>query len=366
MKYTLAQNAISSLNIAIENFKKFYYYPEKYTYSEIDEATKICIIFLENSIELMLKAILVSSDPLSIYTNPNSKVIKKALTKITPFLKLEDILISEGVFKTITYTETVRKYSKLYHNSEKVYSILNDIGERRNAITHFGLDETDTFDGLVICILNTFDVIYNYLYPELISLDDIGDYFRSDGLIVETVHGAKPLFDENFVYNNIVDFLDELMETSEDFVCEIRASDVKSKIFEFTEIMRIVIKDNKFIEMLRTYHAEIDFTSCNFTNNDYYFKITVKDKFEVIYSQYSPFFNVTVFCGESGNIYFLVVHNEHSLYIYNDKQITWPSRGEPEPDYQWRHDCEKGNCKRFNLSKRNLLLAFENIIRRML
>ena len=44
MKYTLAQNAISSLSIAIDNFKKFYYHEEEYKMSEIDEAKKICIV----------------------------------------------------------------------------------------------------------------------------------------------------------------------------------------------------------------------------------------------------------------------------------------------------------------------------------
>lgn len=62
MKYTLAQNAVSSLSIAIENFKKSYYLSDGYSQSKIGEAIKVCIIFLENSIELMLKDILASTD----------------------------------------------------------------------------------------------------------------------------------------------------------------------------------------------------------------------------------------------------------------------------------------------------------------
>lgn len=45
MRYTLAENAISSLSIAIENFKKIYYLSDNYSESLIDEYTKICIIF---------------------------------------------------------------------------------------------------------------------------------------------------------------------------------------------------------------------------------------------------------------------------------------------------------------------------------
>ena len=259
VKYTLTQNAISSLSIAIESFKKFYYLEDKYSQSEIDEAVKICIIFLENSIELMLKSILVSVDPLSIYLNPDSKVIKEALSKVTDSKKLEDILVSEGKFLTIGYKEVVDKYNKMYHNSLKVYHILNELGEKRNAITHFGIDEEEAFEEVIICILNTFDVIYNYLYPQLIKLDDIGELVTSDDWIVDTVHGKKFLFDDEFLYNNIVDFLDEVMETSKEYVCPIRAKNPKSKIFEFTDIIESLIDDKKYIYMLKSHNIHIDF-----------------------------------------------------------------------------------------------------------
>lgn len=136
MRYTLAQNAISSLSIAIENFKKFYYYEEEYKISEIDEAKKICIVFLENAVELMLKTILVSEDPLSIYP-PNSRAVKSALSKVTKSLKLEDILISEEKFQTIKYIETIDKYNDLFHKSKKVYQVLNSLGQKRNRIYTF-------------------------------------------------------------------------------------------------------------------------------------------------------------------------------------------------------------------------------------
>lgn len=52
MKYTLAQNAISSLSIAIDNFKKFYYHEEEYKMSEIDEAKKYVLFFLKTQLNL--------------------------------------------------------------------------------------------------------------------------------------------------------------------------------------------------------------------------------------------------------------------------------------------------------------------------
>lgn len=363
MKYTLTKNAISSLSIAIEYFKKFYYYYDKYSQSEIDEAIKISITFLENSIELMLKSILVSVEPLSIYLYPDSKVIKEALSKVTDSQKLEDILVSDGNFLTIGYKEVVDKYNKMYHNSSKVYHILNELGEKRNAITHFGIDEEKSFDELMISIINTLDVIYNYLYPQLIKLDDIGELVTSDDLIVDTVHEKKFLFDDEGIYNNIVDFLDEVMETSEEYVCSIRAANPKSKIFEFTEIIKSLIEEKKYIYMLKQHNMQIIFSTCNFKENKFYFDIIREnEELESIYSCYSPYFNVTRFCGETGKIYFLVVHGEHNLYIYNNEDVTWPEYDEAEVDYQWIYDCEKNFCKKYNLSKRNLLLAFENIL----
>ena len=333
MKFTLAQNAISSLNIAIENFKKFYYLEDEYNKSEVYESIKICIVFLENSIELMLKTILVSTNPLSIYRSPDSQVIKDALLKLTSSTKLEDILISEGNFQTITYLDTIKKYNKIYHDSKKVYCILTSLGEKRNAITHFGIDE-------------------------------IGEYFTSDDLIVNTVLGEKLLLDNNYLYNNIVDFLDELMENSKEYICSIRALNPQTKIFEFTKIMSMLVKDKELIKTLEYNQAYIEFITSDFDNNNYCFDIFLKSEMvENIISCYSPFYNATAFCGESGNIYFLVIHDESVLYIYNSDEIKWPQCDEPEPDYQWRDDCTNGVCKRYNLSKQNLLLAFINILK---
>lgn len=364
MKYTLAKNAVSSLSIAIENFKKFYYFTDEYSQSEQDESTKICIIFLENAIELLLKTILVSTDPKVIYKNPESQIIRKAETKVNETLQLEDILISEGNFQTITYTDAVKIYNNHYYKSEKVFNILDSLGKTRNAITHFGIDRAYTWDELIICILNSFDVIYNYLYPQLIKLEDIAVYFTSDDLFVNTIHGVEPLFDDDFVYNNIVDFLDELMGTSKEYICSLRATNPNSKISEFTELIKILLEDKKFEQMLAHNNVHIKFYTCDFENNDFGFEFhgDLGDR-DAINSCYSPYFNVTAFCGECGNIYFLIEHDKHELYIYDRNNFRkWTQHDEAEPDKQWLKDFTDGFCNKFNLSKRNLMLAFENII----
>lgn len=366
LKYTLAQNAISSLSIAIDNFKKIFYLPDDYTQTQLDEATKICIVFLENSIELMIKGILVSIDPLSIYRCPESKAVQDALMKATPTNKLEDILVSEKSFLTIRYEEAVSKYNEKYHNSDKMYKILLTLGTKRNAIVHFGIDETDSKSELIIFLINSFDVIYNYLYPQLIKLDDNGDFFTSDSFIVNTVHGKRPILDEDiFLYNNVVDFLDELMETSNEYACSRRAEDPRSKIYKFTKILRDVMTDSKLVRLLDYYNAQIHFQTCNYDSNDFSFEVIINSElFDTVISCYSTYFNATAFCGECGNIYFIVVHDTDKIYIYNqERQSKWPEPDEAEPDNIWLTDLSIGTCQEINLSKRNLLFAIECLIK---
>lgn len=363
MIYTLANNAISSLNIAIEYFKKLYYHSEKYSPSEVDEAFKICITFLENALELLLKTILVEDNPLSIYVYPESRAIQNALRQADESMKLEDILIAEGNFKTITYSEAIELYNGKFYNSDKVYCILKNLGEVRNAITHFGINRANSKDKLIIEMLNAFDVIYNYLYPQLIKIDSIEHIFTSDDLIVETIHGVKPLFDENFIYNNIVDFLDELMETAEGFTLECRLADPGSKINEFIEFFKNATEDRKFYDLLERNQAKIEFHTCDFSANNFSFDIIREGEiFDSIFSCYSRFFNVTAFCNEVGAIYFLVVHDNHEIYLYgNDSNSFWPQWSDPEPDMLWVKDFENGSCQKLNLSKRNILKIFDTI-----
>lgn len=362
MKYTLSENAISSLSIAIEHFKKFYYFEDRYESSQLDEATKISLVFLENSVELMIKTILVKRNKLAIYLEPNSKKIQGALARSSASMKLEDILISEGNFRTIKYEEAVKEYNSIYHNSKKVNDILTKLGHMRNAITHFGIDQTKDRDGLIVLFINTFDVIYNYLYRQLKRLDGIGEYFTSDGLAVKTIHGDKDLLDEEDVYNNILDFLDEMLEASKEYVCSLHISNPKKKIQEFTLIAKDLFEDHKFAKLLADDMTHIKFSDCDYSCNSFGFEI-IKDSEQLdnVHSCYSPYFNVTAFCGETSSVYFLIVHEKKELYIYSDP-FGWPSWNEPEEDERWVSDCTNGACRKYNLSKRNLLLAFESML----
>lgn len=358
--YKLAQNGVSSLNLSIEYFKKLFYFSDRYNQYETDDNFKICITFLENAIELLLKTILVNDDPLSIYESPESKTIKKALLKVSSRQKLEDILISEGSFRTIKYFDTIKKYNEHYHKSDKIYNILSWLGEIRNAITHFGVSIDDTNE-LIVSLIDVYDVIYNYLYPQLLEIDSIEEFFTSDALIVKTIHGLKPLFDDDYTYNNILDFLDELLEESERYSLESRLDKPKYKINEFIELMKSAVEDPKFSKILYKNNANIEFEDCDYEKNDFYFNIVKNGNIDdTILSCYSRYFNVTSFCNESGRIYFVVAHNNRKIYVYkNFADSYWPQISDPEPDEQWEMDFQKGLCDKMNLSKNNILIAFD-------
>lgn len=216
IKFSLAKNAISSLHISLENFKAFYYH--ELENSLFEEKIKISVTFLENAIELLLKTVLAAEDVISIFKQPDNEIIQEAIEQVDEHHSLIDVLLEKKAdVRTIFYHEAVEEYNKKYHQSEKVYNVLKELGDYRNNFTHFGI-RIASYDEIVCVFINTFDVIYNYLYPQLCDLDEIGDYFISDDLIVETIHGYKSLFDDDFIYNNFLDFFDEILGDGNSYV----------------------------------------------------------------------------------------------------------------------------------------------------
>lgn len=364
MKYSLAQNALSSLNIAIEKFKHIYYFNSEDTESIFDENMKICAVLLENSVELLLKSILALHDPLSIYLEPESNRIKEALTKVDENNKLEDILIYSGDFKTITYTEAINKICTEYCKSNKIKSILSQLGYIRNSITHFGIIGND--DEYIISFINVFDVIYNYLFPEIIKIEEISDYFTSDDIFVKTNHGIKPLFDDNFIYNNIVDFLDELLEESRDWCYRARVNNSDYKIEAFSELLNNLLGTDNFRKMFSYYNAYLKINSCDSKTNDYDFEIGNKNGvWDILTASYSPYYNSSCFIGECGHIFFRIEHSTDTIFIYK-KDIILQNICEPEfEDYEWKKHVDEDICTVHKLTKRNIKLAFENILQMM-
>lgn len=364
MKFTLSQNGISSLSIAIEHFKKFYYSESTKRSSEIDEEIKIALVFLENAMELLLKSVLITIDETSIYRCPESKRIQKAKSLVNTENTLAEILLKSGNFKTIDYHEVVDKYIELTgETSKKFEHILKQLSYVRNSITHFGLDIT-SYDEIVLLFFNTFDVIYNYLYDKLSSLDDIGGYFTSDEMIVDTIHGSKFLFSEDFIYNNIIDLLDEILVDNNDYIFKLRANNGNTKISLFSNLLAETIEDKNFKKMLDFHNIRMSVSKEDILNHNYDFNLDFSENISIeVLARYSPFYNATVFMNDGAEIMFIVLHNESVFYLYKE-DVTYPELDERENDNQWIVDEQNNLCEKYNLSKRNLIKAFEYYIKK--
>lgn len=362
MKYTLQENAMSSFHLAIESFKKFFYVSKSYRISELDEARKLCAIFLENSIELLLKALLAKNEETSIYTEPESHLIKNAKVEaIKRNIELEDVLVEKGSFKTITYTQTVEKLNYIY-KSERIKNILLKISEYRNRLTHFGIKTEDDNEFTIACI-NVFTVIYQNLFEEIITLEEIEPYFTDDGIIVRTIHGYKFLLNENNDYNNIVDFLDEIVGQIAPRIClSYRLKNSDYKINEWCLLFDNTIKSANFQKMLDSYKVSIDWKCSDILQNDISFKISdLSGVWDSIISSYCPYYNATTFTGETGLIYFRVLHSSNEIVIYFEN-LFQPEYYMPQYEEEdWNEHISCGMAKKYSLTKRNIKLVFKKI-----
>lgn len=364
MKFSLAANAFSSLNIALENFKSFYY-DSKISQSQFEEYVKIGIVFLENSIELMLKAILSSENELIIFEEPNCKTIQNAKKFVNEENSLYDVLIhSKADIHTISYSDTIKIYNEKYHNSQKLKVVLDNLGAYRNRFTHFGI-EFASYDEIVCIFINSFDVIYNYLYPQLIQLDEIGEYFVSDDIFVSTIHGIKPLFDVNMRYNNIVDLLDEILGDGNRYLFNLCYSNFDKCIQVFEKYYDDAIKDKKLNYILGQYNVELLPDESSDYKGGYAFEFSLtKDlgKVDVLF-RYLPYYNANIYCNEVGILLFVILFSKKEMFIY-EKETKYPEFDEADTDVQWEEDCKKGLCKKYILSKNNLIKAIETVILR--
>lgn len=368
IKFLLCENAISSFFIAKRHFVEFYYENHKIASEvEYNEHIKIALIFLENSVELLLKVLLAADDPTSIYKNPDSEVVLKAKQNATHSKRLEDILIAEDGFKTITYSCAVKKYVKRFKQPEKVREILDALGRKRNAITHFGLNENGEYSEIIACFINTFDVIYNYLYPQLIKLDGIGKYFTDDDLYNISYYGnIELLLGEDSIYTNIVDFLDELLGTAHEYIFKLRLKNKDYSLKNFISILHAVPKDINFLKFCEKNHVKIE--SANVltlsTIEINFYKTTYSNDIPIHWT-YSTFYNTSYFCNESvsNGKFFCVDHNTNKIYYYKHSETYYVPSDNKEKEFNFQRDVKKGICTELDLNKNNLCKIFAQQIK---
>ena len=240
---------------------------------------------------------------------------------------------------------------------------MDNLGAYRNRFTHFGI-EFSSYDEILRIIINTFDIIYNYLYPQLTELDEIGDYFTSDYLIVDTLHGSKYLFDEDMIYNNVLDFLDELLSDGNHYLFDICYQNKDNEIDFFESFYAEAIDDKKLKFILNKYNTRIEINNSSFYNkklNLYFSLFNDNDDEVMVLFRYLPFYNASIYFDDVGILLFIVLFNDKTIFLY-EKEALYPEFNEPDKDNQWEKDFEDGLCKKLVLSKNNLIKAIETII----
>lgn len=187
MKFKLIDNAVDSLTTFIEFYKK-----ETKNTKEYNKYLKLSIMMLHNSVELLIKSILVKENELIIYKDLKDDAIINALKQKKKHQKIEDYLIKNEKVKTIDYQTCVEYYCKLYDIDNKYKNVLNNLGFLRNSIMHLGIDKSSgkNYYDIHNTLYETINIITNIMYPQL------------------------PPLHKAFKYNDISDFLDDFLEVA--------------------------------------------------------------------------------------------------------------------------------------------------------
>lgn len=372
MRFTILENAINSLDIAIEKFHFFYYGDEESLSPYLEKKyKKISLVFLENAIELLLKAIILekTQNNLSIFLQTDKAPYKgiideaKELSEKTG-KKLEDCLLKNTNLRTITYTKSLNYYTEMFETSEKIQGVLRKLGYYRNAITHFGIDFSENPDELLCCFIETFDVIYNYLYPQLIELDGEASYYFEDcdeNYFVKTPEGTKFLIGWDGKYNNFFDFSEELLgDLSQIRLMKLCKKNPNKNVEVYLNICEEVMSDSEYEAYFKANNLNV------FMDEETgWLECEVEGYHEdaSLSPVYSSYYNATIYFDE-GSVAIIIPHYENKIYSYI-KDSDYPCLTEAENDKQWLGDLEKGICMVQSLSSKNLFIAlkywFENL-----
>lgn len=315
MNLKMVENAIDSLRFVIDLF-----YDSKYK-DDKKRKLKLITIFLHNSIELLIKSILIKKDELCIYKDLNSNILNNARSiQSQNKVSLDEVLIKDFNIKTITYGSLLEKYMDFYVYDKKTEVVLKRLGYYRNAVTHFGLDISDDVTELYSTIYGTIEIILYVIYPQLLIIDDY------------------------FSFNDVEDMFEPLLEVSYDFQRKLCIDNKNKKILRFSSLLKDTLESDKFLLAIKALGVSMNIGFTNYEESDFQFDFTyITNNFVQLFSQYSYFHNVTVFCDDRDYIWFIVDHSNDNLYLYyEDESYSW----RPEVYKSWDINIEtKCKCK---------------------
>lgn len=326
MKIKLIDNAVDSIKITMELFEKYTNCKEEYD----NRYLKMTIIFLHNSIELLLKALLIQKDELLIYKDKEQAKMEKAKVELDNSISLDEYLIKDLNVQTIPYSALLDEYVNHYSCNEKVYNVLKLLGSYRNAITHFGIDKSDDVDKVMNVIYETFAFIIYDLDYKLINVHEYFEYYDMRDIL-------EPLYEDG-------------LTVQRKFCCE----NPNKKIKEFTGMLENVINSVKFKNYIKEKNIKIKEIFTNYDNNDisYEFYNTEYDLYVQLVTDYKPYSNFTFLEDQDAYISFVVDHYNEIIYLLNEEIEEYVLYGDEQKLIE--EELKKGNCIKKPLTENNI------------
>lgn len=326
MKFKLVDNAVDSLTTFIEFYRK----KTKGT-KEYNKYLKLSIMMLHNSIELLIKSILVKENELIIYKDLKDDAIIDALKQKKKHQKIEDYLIRSEKVKTIDYQTCVEYYCKLYDIDNKYKNVLNNLGYLRNSIMHLGIDKScgSQYYEIYNTIYETINVITNIMYP-----------------LLPPLHKA-------FKYNYISDFLDDFLEIARANEWEMFTEKNERFIYNIDIMLKDIFDSKSFNDFLKINNLRIEYETYDIDNLNIMINI-LDNKNQIIeefYSDLSFYNNIILFGTDWGGINILISLNENNIYLYN-KEVKFEI--DEELNQFWKSDLSNQKCIRKKFNKSNL------------
>ncbi|HBH1338205.1 TPA: hypothetical protein SOK46_002650 [Clostridioides difficile] len=188
MKLKMADNAIDSLKLVKEYF---YDYTTGSKHKKDNTNLELTIIFLHNSIELLLKSILINENELLIYEDLSKKPddgteMRKSYNNT---LSLSEILIKkEGITNLIT------TYCSIFNVDKKIQIVLTDLEKLKDTVVCLGINESDNFEQILITIYESINIILNVLCEDLKKIDNYFEYDNVRDTLEPLVESYNDIF----------------------------------------------------------------------------------------------------------------------------------------------------------------------------
>ena len=169
MRFKLLDNAIDTLRFGLDFYWKYLQLEDKYN-EENPGYLKMAVICIQNSLELFIKKILSNYNELLIYDDlSNKKLLEIFMINKNEYknMPLDYFIINQTKIHTIDYTNLISRFRIICELNEFQYNTLENIGQLRNKITHFGIDKVMDFHEVIVTINNSLDLISELIYDEL-------------------------------------------------------------------------------------------------------------------------------------------------------------------------------------------------------